>query len=481
MKLNLVKPQAAPPVIPIRPQADDSLVVDTALLRRLGGAGPRYTSYPTADRFVEAFDGEAYRHWLACRSIGGFIRPLGLYVHVPFCDTLCFYCACNKIATRDHARAVKYVTYLEREALLAAEALGDDRRIVKMHWGGGTPTFLGATESERLMEVLRGAFDFAPNGEYAIEIDPRKVDAARIAHLARLGFNRVSVGVQDFDPAVQRAVNRIQSVEQTRTVIDAARASGMRSVNLDLIFGLPRQTPAGFGRTLERVIECDPDRVALYSYAHLPATFMPQRRILESELPEPDVKLELMRMAIGRLQEAGYVHIGMDHFAKPTDDLAIAQRAGRLTRDFQGYSAGGDCDLVGLGVSAIGKIGPIYAQNAKTLTEYYLALDHGRFATQRGIELNADDLVRRAVIQALACHFELAKESISIGHLIDFDRYFATELAELEPLQKDGLVELEPEWIRVTPRGRLLVRRVCMVFDRYLREVARRATYSRVM
>ncbi len=478
--MNVVKPRSTP-VIPIRPVRDDALVIDTALLRKHGGAGPRYTSYPTADRFVEAFDGEAYRHWLAARSIGGFIRPLGLYVHVPFCDTLCFYCACNKIATRDHSRAVKYVTYLEREILLTADALGSDRRIVKMHWGGGTPTFLGEALSERLVGTLRAAFDFAPDGEYAIEIDPRKVGEYRIAHLAALGFNRISVGVQDFDPDVQRAVNRLQSVEQTRTVIDAARASGFRSVNLDLIFGLPRQTVAGFAATLERVVECDPDRVALYSYAHLPATFAPQRRIKEPELPEADVKLELMRMAIRRLEEAGYVHVGMDHFAKPTDDLAIAQRAGRLTRDFQGYSTGGDCDLVGLGVSAIGKIGPVYAQNAKTLTEYYDALDHDRLATQRGIELNADDLVRRAVIQALSCHFELAKESIAIGHLVDFDRYFAPEMAELEALERDGLVELDPEWIRVTPRGRLLVRRVCMVFDRYLREAGRRATYSRVM
>jgi len=350
-----------------------------------------------------------------------------------------------------------------------------------MHWGGGTPTFLVEEDAERLVRGLRERFDFAPNGEYAIEIDPRKVDARRIAHLASLGFNRISVGVQDFDPEVQRAVNRIQSVDETRAVIDAARASGFRSVNLDLIFGLPRQTVAGFAATLERVVECDPDRVALYSYAHLPAAFTPQRRIKESELPEADTKLELMRMAIRRLEAAGYVHIGMDHFAKPTDDLALAQRAGRLTRDFQGYSAGGECDLLGLGVSAIAKIGPVYAQNAKSLAEYYDALDRGRLPIQRGIELIADDLVRRAVIQALACHFELAKESISIGHLIDFDRYFATELAELAALEDDGLVELDPDWIRVTPRGRLLVRRVCMVFDRYLRETARRATYSRVM
>ncbi|HEX6635612.1 MAG TPA: oxygen-independent coproporphyrinogen III oxidase [Usitatibacter sp.] len=459
----------------------DAPVVDAALLRKYGGAGPRYTSYPTADRFVEAFDGETHRHWLGHRNIGGFSRPLGLYVHVPFCDTLCFYCACNKIATRDRERAVRYVGYLDKEIALAADALGNDRRIVKMHWGGGTPTFLGDEQSSRLVAMLRSRFDFDPKGEYAIEIDPRKVDADRIAHLATLGFNRMSVGVQDFDSEVQRAVNRVQSLEQTRVVIDAARANGFRSVNLDLIYGLPKQTVEGFSRTLERVIECDPDRVALYGYAHLPKAFYPQRRIHEADLPSPEVKLELMTGAIRRLGEAGYVYIGMDHFAKPNDDLAVAQRRGRLTRDFQGYSAGGDTDLAALGTSAISKIGPTYAQNVKTLDEYYAALDGGRFPTLRGIQLSADDLLRRAVIQALACHFQLAKESIEIAHLVDFDRYFAPEMEELARLEQDGLVELDDEWIHVTPRGRLLVRSVCMVFDRYLRAAQPRAQYSRVM
>ncbi len=460
---------------------DTSLVIDTALIRKYGGAGPRYTSYPTADRFVEAFDARAYGHWLANRKIGGFLRPLGLYVHVPFCDTLCFYCACNKIATKDHARAVKYVSHLEREIRLAAERLGDDRRIVKMHWGGGTPTFLGDAESARLVRAIRDSFELDPAGEYAIEIDPRKVDAQRIAHLASLGFNRMSVGVQDFDPAVQRAVNRVQSLDETRVVIDAGRAHGFRSVNMDLIYGLPKQTLAGFGETLERVIECDPDRIALYSYAHLPAAFKPQRRILEADLPSPEVKLELMTGAIARLGEAGYVYIGMDHFAKPTDELAVAQRKGHLTRDFQGYSTGGDCDLVGLGVSAIGKIGPTYVQNVKGLDDYYMQLERGQLPVLRGIELNPDDLVRRAVIQALACHFQLAKESIEIAHLVEFDKYFADEMEDLKRLEDDGLVELEGDWIHVTPRGRLLVRSVCMVFDKYLRAAERRAQYSRVM
>ncbi len=460
---------------------DATPVIDADLVRKYGGNGPRYTSYPTADRFVEAFDAEAYRHWLANRRIGGFARPLGVYVHVPFCDTLCFYCACNKIATKDHAKAHKYVGYLEREMALAAACMGNDRRVSRMHWGGGTPTFLGDEESARLVDAIRSHFDLDPNGEYAIEIDPRRVDAARIAFLARLGFNRMSLGVQDFDIDVQRAVNRVQSFGETKAAIDAARANGFRSVNLDLIYGLPKQTVGGFDRTLDQVLECDPDRIALYSYAHLPTMFKPQRRIHSEDLPTPEAKLELMLGAIRRLGEAGYVYIGMDHFAKPGDELALAQAKGRLTRDFQGYSTGGEYDLLGLGVSAIGKIGPTYCQNAKTLDDYYGHLDRGELPVLRGIELKPDDLVRRAVIQSLACQFMVSKESIAIAHLIDFDRYFAAELADLERLADDGLVEMDGDWIQVTPAGRLLVRAVCAVFDRYLRQTEERSRYSRVM
>ncbi|QJR14241.1 oxygen-independent coproporphyrinogen III oxidase [Usitatibacter palustris] len=473
---------SAAPSISTVPDAfqEGAVVVDPDLIRKHGGNGPRYTSYPTADRFVEAFDDVAYRHWLANRNVGGFSRPLGLYVHVPFCDTLCFYCACNKIITKDRARAAKYVDYLEREIRLVAGVTGK-ARISSMHWGGGTPTFLGRELTERLVGTLRDAFDFDPAGEWAIEVDPRRVEATGIAHLGQVGFNRISMGVQDFDPQVQQAVHRIQSVAQTREAIDAARRNGFTSVNLDLIYGLPKQTVAGFMRTLDRVIECDPDRVALYSYAHLPAMFMPQRRILEADLPSPEVKLELLTTAIRRLGEAGYRYIGMDHFAKPNDPLAVAQRQGRLTRDFQGYSCGGDSDVVGLGVSAIGKVGPAYAQNVKGLEEYYSALDAGRFPTLRGIQLSPDDLVRRAAIQALACHFSLAKESLEIAYLIEFDTYFAREMESLRELEADGLVELEDGWIHVTPAGRLLVRVVCAVFDRYLRETQQRTRYSRVV
>ncbi len=455
--------------------------MDSQLLQKYGGRGPRYTSYPTADRFIEAFDEEAYRHWLGHRRVGGAVRTLGLYVHVPFCDTLCFYCACNKIAARDRAKAVRYVDYLEREVDLVVAVLEGPRKVSRMHWGGGTPTFMPEEQCERLVTKLRDAFDFDPHGEYAIEIDPRKANPARIAHLASLGFNRMSIGVQDFDPVVQRAVNRIQGVAETLAVVEAGRVHGFRSINMDLILGLPMQTLAGFSKTLDIVVDAGPDRIALYSYAHLPAAFPPQRRIVEAHLPGSAAKLELMRHAVERLGAAGYVHIGMDHFALPGDELAVAQRQGRLVRDFQGYSAGGDCDLVGLGVSSIGKVGPTYSQNVKELDGYYAALDAGRLPVLRGIELNRDDLARRAVIQALACQFTLAKEAIELAWLLDFDDYFAAEFEDLRALEADGLVELESGWIHVTAKGRPLVRAVCMVFDRYLRSVQARARYSRVM
>jgi oxygen-independent coproporphyrinogen III oxidase len=461
----------------------EPVIVDPAMVRKHGGNGPRYTSYPTADRFVEAFDEQAYRDWLGRRELGtGIARSLGLYVHVPFCDTLCFYCACNKIAAKDRAKGTRYVDVLLKEAALVADALPPgSRKVSRMHWGGGTPTFLLEQDCERLVHGLQELFEFDPNGEYAIEIDPRKADAGRIAHLATLGFNRLSLGVQDFDPVVQKAVNRVQSLAQTREVIEAGRMHGFRSINLDLIFGLPKQTLEGFSATLDRVIECDPDRVALYAYAHLPTMFKPQVRIVTEELPSPELKLALMTMAIKRLGEAGYVYIGMDHFAKPNDELAIAQRQGRLTRDFQGYSAGHDGDLIGLGVSSIGRVGPTYVQNEKNLAEYTERVQRGELPVLRGIELTADDLLRRAVIQALACQFAVSKESIAIAHLIDFDEYFAPELEDLRALAEDGMVEIDDEWIQVTERGRLLVRVVCMVFDRYLRRAQKRGQYSRVM
>jgi oxygen-independent coproporphyrinogen-3 oxidase len=463
-----------------RPAPSD-LVVDPELIRKYGGNGPRYTSYPTADRFVEAFNAEAYGHWLANRNVGGVSRPLALYVHLPFCDTICYYCACNKIITKDHGRSAKYLKYLQREVRLVAQGLGDDRLVGQMHWGGGSPTFLSEGELAELIGMIRSEFRLDPSGEYAIEIDPRKIGAEKIALLARLGFNRMSLGVQDFNPEVQKAVHRIQSIDETREVVLAARRNGFKSVNIDLIYGLPKQDVESFERTLDTVTACDPDRIALYSYAHLPTVFKPQRRIADADLPRPETKLALLTRSIERLQAAGYLYIGMDHFAKPRDDLAVAQRQGRLTRNFQGYSSAGDSDIVGLGVSAISKVGPVYAQNVKTLDEYYGRLESGEIPVMRGIELTPDDLARRAVIQALACHFAVSKEAISIAHLIDFDRYFVTELGELKEMERESLVTLDEEWITVTPRGRLLVRAVCAVFDRYLRADRNRGSYSKII
>ena len=457
------------------------LAIDPVLIRKYDVSGPRYTSYPTADRFVEAFGEAEWRQWVAKRNIGGIKQPLSVYVHVPFCDTLCYYCACNKIVTRDHGRSAKYVKYLSKELARVGELLGDDRRICQLHWGGGTPTFLSREEMAALANALGAHFEPEPDCECSIEVDPRQVEPGRMTFLASLGFNRVSVGVQDFDPEVQRAVHRVQSEETTRRVIDEARASGFRSVNLDLIYGLPKQTLDSFSATLDKALALDPGRLALYSYAHLPAVFKPQRRINEADLPSAETKLQILTLAIGRLTRAGYLYIGMDHFAKPDDELAVAQRRGRLQRNFQGYSTRPESDLVGFGISAIGRVGPTYYQNLKSLDEYYEALEDGRAPVWRGIELTQDDLLRRAVIQALTCHFRVSIESIEIAYLVDFRRHFAAELERLKPLADDGLVELGPDWIVVTPKGRLLVRAVCTVFDRYLRERRERAAYSKVI
>lgn len=457
------------------------LVIDPVLIRTHDVTGPRYTSYPTADRFVEAFGELDLRQWLARRNIGGFTQPLSAYVHIPFCNTICYYCACNKIVTRDRSKSAKYIKYLQAELALVRPLLGDDRKLCQLHWGGGTPTFLSRDEMAGLMAALDETFERAADAEVSLEVDPRRVEAGRMEFLAGLGFNRVSIGVQDFDAAVQHAVHRIQGEDETRRVIEEARASGFRSVNLDLIYGLPKQSLDSFGRTLDKVLALQPDRIALYSYAHLPRAFKPQRRIAESDLPTAEAKLEIMTLAIGRLTRAGYLYIGMDHFARPGDELALAQSQGRLQRNFQGYSTRPESDMLGFGVSAIGKVGPTYYQNAKDLEGYYRALDAGRLPVARGIELSRDDLVRRAVIHALCCNFRVSIESIELAHLVDFRKYFAAEMADLRRLAAEGLVELTSDWIVVTAKGRLLVRSICMVFDRYLREREARATYSRVI
>ncbi len=452
-----------------------------ALLRRFDHPGPRYTSYPTADRFVEAFDAETFAARLAKRGDLASPAPLSIYVHVPFCDKVCFYCACNKVVTRHHERAAEYLDALQTEADLVGGLLTGPRELEQLHFGGGTPTFLSNAELAQVMAMLTERYPLAKNAECSIEVDPRSTPPDKVRTLAELGFNRMSMGVQDFDPQVQKAVNRLQSYEMTRATIDAAREAGFVSVNLDLIYGLPRQTRAGFSKTLDRVLELSPERIALYHYAHLPERFKTQRRILAEELPPSAEKTQIMLDAITRLTEAGYRYIGMDHFAKDTDDLALAQARGRLHRNFQGYSTRPDCDLIGLGVSSISKVGPTYSQNVRELDEYYDRLRAGGLPTARGVMLDRDDLLRRAVIMALMCHFEVSKEGIEAAHLIRFDEYFGRELEDLRAFEDAGLVEITHDWISVSPKGKLLVRGIAMVFDRYLRQDQRLRRYSKIV
>ncbi|MDB5965631.1 MAG: hemN [Polaromonas sp.] len=452
------------------------------LLAKFDLNGPRYTSYPTADRFVEAFASEDYIQALRQRREGAAMSlPLSLYVHVPFCESLCYYCACNKIITRHHDRAAVYLRYLGREIDLHVEHVGRGQSVSQLHLGGGSPTFLSDDELRALMGMLRAAFSLAPGGEYSIEVDPRTVDADRLAVLAGLGFNRLSFGVQDFDPAVQKAVHRIQPKELVFSLMNASRRLGFESVNVDLIYGLPLQSPASFDRTLDEVVALRPDRIALYAYAHLPERFKPQRRLASADLPTAPAKSAMLARSLERLQAAGYVYVGMDHFALPGDSLAVARRQGRLHRNFQGYSTQPDCDLIALGVSAIGKVGAIYSQNAKSLDEYYDHLDQGRLPVVRGVALTRDDLLRRAVIMALMCQGRVHFESIELGYLIDFRQYFSQELQALEALAGLGLVALKDDGLEVTAGGWFFVRAVAMVFDRYLQTDRNRARFSRII
>ncbi|TVR58289.1 MAG: oxygen-independent coproporphyrinogen III oxidase [Candidatus Competibacteraceae bacterium] len=449
---------------------NNALVFDPALIRKYDKAGPRYTSYPTAVQFHDGFDETAYRETALASNATG--KPLSLYVHIPFCDTVCFYCACNKIVTKNRRHTVPYLDHLYREIALQGALFDRSRPVVQLHWGGGTPTFISAAEMRELMRVTGEHFRLLDDdrGEYSIEVDPRETDDHTIALLRELGFNRLSLGVQDFDPEVQQAVNRIQSREITLKVMDAARREGFQSISVDLIYGLPLQNVVRFARTVDEIIAQDPDRISVFNYAHLPDLFKTQRQIAPDALPSPAVKLEILKTAIERLTGAGYVYIGMDHFAKPDDELARAQRAGTLYRNFQGYSTHADCDLIGLGATSIGMVGDSYSQNLKGLEEYYARLDEGRLAVFRGVRLDADDRLRRAVITDLICHFALEFATVERRFGIRFRDYFAMELAELADLQTDGLLVLSETGIRVLPPGRLLIRNICMAFDRYLRE-----------
>jgi oxygen-independent coproporphyrinogen-3 oxidase len=394
---------------------------------------------------------------------------------------VCYYCACNKVITKHHSKSAEYLRYLARELDLQVEHFGRGHHVSQLHFGGGTPTFLSDAELSDLLAMIRRHFTLVPGGEYSIEVDPRTVTEQRLEHLHRLGFNRLSFGVQDFDPAVQKAVHRVQPAEQVFALVEASRRIGFESVNVDLIYGLPLQTPESFSRTLAQVNQLRPDRIALYAYAHLPTRFKPQRRIVSAELPMPADKLAMLSRSLDAFTEAGYVYVGMDHFALPNDALAVAKRQGRLHRNFQGYSTQPDCDLIALGVSAIGRIGATYSQNAKTLDEYYDALDQGRLPIVRGLALTRDDLVRRAVIMALMCQGRVQFESIDLGHLIDFRSYFAREIEEMGALQQQGLVRVDEQGIEVTDAGWYLVRAIAMVFDRHLRADQDRARFSKII
>lgn len=455
---------------------------DADLIRRYDMAGPRYTSYPTAVSFG-AFTQEEYRAHAYLSNEDPIPLPLSLYFHIPFCDTVCFYCACNKIATKDHSRAETYLQYLFREIEMQADLYDHDRMVEQLHWGGGTPTFLNHDEMRALMAKTREHFSLydGDEGDYSIEIDPRSVTPDTIGVLREIGFNRFSLGVQDVDERVQIAVNRVQPIEQTQAVIEACRAYGAKSISVDLIYGLPFQAVDSFRQTLDTIIELSPDRISVFNYAHMPNLFKPQRRINEADLPSAETKLEIMKLAVEHLTSAGYEYIGMDHFAKPDDELALAQQQGTLHRNFQGYTTHADCDLVAMGVSSISSVAECYSQNAKTLEEYYAAIDAERLPVIKGITLDEDDILRRHMIQQLACHFSLDFRQIECLFELDFAGYFERELQLLQPMADDHLLDLDADGMKVTPRGRFLIRNICMVFDVSLRKQSVQQRFSRVI
>ncbi len=456
---------------------------DDELLQRYDRPGPRYTSYPAAPRFHDGFDQAALREHIARSNEDPVPHQLSLYVHIPFCESPCFYCGCNRIITRDHRRGAAYLEALDTEIERVGPLFDDDREVIQLHLGGGTPNFMTPEQLAGLLDSLRRHFRFAEaaDRDFSIELDPRHVTPEEIGELARLGFNRASLGVQDFDPVVQEAVNRIQGVEMTLDLIRACRRHGLRSVNVDLIYGLPKQTVAGFGRTLDTVLEARPDRLAIYGYAHLPELFKAQKQLKAEDLPSAAVRLALLRLAIEKLTAAGYEHIGMDHFALPDDELARARRTGSLHRNFMGYTTHAETDLVGFGVSAISHIGASFSQNPRDLATWEARLKYSADALPvwRGLALDADDLARADVISAIMCVGEVDVREIEDDHHLVFDRYFADSLARLRPLQADGLVEITREHIRATARGQLLLRHIAMCFDAYLHERAAKMQTAR--
>ncbi len=438
------------------------------LLNKYDTAGPRYTSYPTANLFAESITFQDYQQ-AATHSVNAN-KPLSLYVHIPFCDTICYYCACNKIVTKNRAKAVDYIEHLVKEIALQGMLFKNKPVVKQLHFGGGTPTFLTNSQLSEIIQAIKKHFSLATDIEFSIEIDPREANREIIQGLREIGFNRLSLGIQDFNEKVQLAVNRLQSRAQTLSVLQAGRDFGFESISVDLIYGLPHQTKNSFLKTLEEVVAIDPDRLSIFNYAHLPERFRTQRQMDEKALPSPAKKLDILTTTISYLTSQGYVYIGMDHFAKPDDPLSQAQRQGTLYRNFQGYSTHADCDLLGLGVSSIGMIGNGYFQNSKTLEGYYQALDYDRLPIERGLVLTEDDRLRREVITQLICHFYLDKKALETKYQISFADYFTDDLKRLEPLRKDGLLIDNDEKILVTESGRLLIRHLCMAFDRHLQE-----------
>jgi oxygen-independent coproporphyrinogen-3 oxidase len=450
------------------------------LIRKFDKSGPRYTSYPTADRFNATFTDATYLKYLDQRSGNPANPPLSIYLHLPFCESLCYFCACNKIITKDHLRVTEYLRYLDKEMALVAAHIGSDRKTVQVHLGGGSPTFFNADELQQLMAMLRKYFAFEPDTELSVEIDPRTVREGTLAMLAELGFNRNSFGVQDFNPEVQQAVNRIQPLEMVEKAVIESRKANFQSINADLIYGLPKQTVESFSKTLDALIRVAPDRIALYNYAHLPSRFKAQRQIIEADLPSAEVRLQIFLMSTRRLLEAGYVYIGLDHFSRPEEELNKARLDGSLHRNFQGYTTRAECDLIGFGVSAISKVGHSYSQSVRTVNAYYQHLDDGRLPVEKGIELDKDDLLRREIIMTLMCSAPLEIDAIDSAWDIDFASYFAPEIALLQQYEEVGFITVDPAAIRVTPKGRMFVRAVAMVFDKYLARTTT-ATYSKLI
>ncbi len=454
---------------------------DLDLIRRYDLSGPRYTSYPTAIQFDSGLTAEQLI--AAGRDSADSSAPLSLYVHIPFCAHVCYYCACNKVITRNRKKAQPYLDTLYQEMEQLSQWYRGERTVNQLHWGGGTPTFISDEQMRELMQALRRNFNLRNDdlGDYSIEIDPREASHDTLGVLREIGFNRISLGVQDVNPQVQEAVNRVQPTEQTLAVLERSRALGFKSINMDLIYGLPHQTEQSFADTLETVIAMSPDRLSVFNYAHLPDRFRSQKHIRAEDLPSAEDKLAILQNSINRLLEAGYVYIGMDHFAKPDDELAIAQANGKLHRNFQGYTTHSDCDLVAMGVSAISQIGNVYYQNEHDLAAYSQAVTQQQHAVKRGVQLNTDDHIRRAVITELICQFELDKRGIEQRFAINFDQYFADEQEELRQFAADGLIRLQPESIQVTPAGRLLIRRICMAFDAYIPKKQQSQNFSRII